>query len=148
MSRFVPAKNRPLPGPKVANASTKDNVKEYTERVAKYVPAEILSAFTILNTTFTSAEGTLKFWGLLVSTLLLWVLTPIYFWWMKKPEDEPSFKTQVWVSFIAFIIWAYVISGDQGIFGKEGLGVYVSQVGVALMVFFTLISGFIIPRKS
>lgn len=147
MSRFVAAKQRRKPGPKAASESTKDNIKEYTERVAKYVPAEILSAFTILNTTFTSAEGRLRFWGLLISTFLLWILTPIYFWWMKKPEDEPSFKTQTGVSFVAFIIWAYVISGDQGIFGKDGLGLYVSQVGVALMVFFTLISGFIIPRK-
>lgn len=149
MSRFVSAKPTKSSRPQLAGADSKANeLKEYAERVAKYVPAEILAAFTTLNGVFASTEGDLWYWGLLCSTILLWILTPVYFAWMKEPEDDPSFKKQLWMSFIAFIIWAYVISGDGGIFGSNGLNIYISQIGVALMVFFTLVSGFIVPRKS
>jgi hypothetical protein len=146
MSRFVQAKPRELSAKLASENRPNSAVKDYTERIAKYVPAEILAAFTAINGLFANSEDNLEFWALLIITAGLWIITPFYFKWIKKPEDEPSLKKQQWVSFFAFIIWAYTISAGNGIFGNDGFNIYHSEVGAAIMIIFSLISGAIIPR--
>lgn len=121
--------------------------KNYFENVGKYVPAEIIAGFTAVNTSLYSLEHTMRFYSLLVSFIVFAIFTPIYFRLIALPEEKPSVKTQQIVSFVAFLIWSYAMTGANGLFGKEGFNIYFDPISTALMVIFSFVSGFITPKK-
>jgi hypothetical protein len=122
----------------------RDPVKEYLERVAKYVPAEIIAAYLTLlpivagTTDEDTTMRTRLYFIILVGSV---VLTPLYFRFMAN-ATQPK-RLQMLVSTIAFVIWAYSLGGwfaDQDIY-HEG-------VAAILLVFFTLISGLVAPKSE
>lgn len=147
MSRLVKVQPKGLTARSAAAGDGSTPAKDYLERMAKYVPAEIIIAYTSINGVLLTLPENIKFWVLVLFTAALWVLTPFYFKWISKPDEEPSMKKHQWVSFIAFIIWAYSISGDKGVFGEAGLKIFYQEVATSVMIIFSLISGAIIPKK-
>lgn len=123
------------------------SVRTYFENLGKYVPAEIIAGFTVVNTSLAGLQGQVKFYSLLSSFILFAVFTPVYFKLMATPEDAPALKSQQIVSFFAFLIWAYATTNSTGIFGKDGFNIYFDPISTALMVIFSFISGFIQPKK-
>lgn len=145
MSRLVRAvsgKDRP----KFAAADGTTAAKTYFENLAKYVPAEIIAAFTAINSSLASLQGNSWYYSLLAVFIFFALFTLFYFWWVATPAEKDALRTQQVVSFIAFLIWAYATTGKNGIFGKEGLNIYVDQISTAAMVLFSLVSGFIQPK--
>ena len=144
MSRLVKAKSRGLHA-KAAGTGA-DQAREYLERVSKYVPAEIIAAYTAINGGVITLPESFKYWFLLGNLIICKIFTPIYFALLAKPE-EPK-RTQQVVSLIAFFIWAYSISNDDTIFGKGYWNVYYAGIATAIIIIFSLISGAIVPKTS
>lgn len=138
----------------------------YLDRVAKYVPAEIVAFFIFVNGILSDSvdkiiskadaekypvqlESALQsatmaginvWWISLVMFVIGLLLTPLYFMAVQKPEDK---QEHVWinvsVSMLAFPFWAYAI--DAVVFRPWHDGALAS---IALATF-TIVSGAIKP---
>lgn len=142
MGRLVDPK--PASGRLFASDAPQDAVKEYLERVARYVPAEIIAAYLTglpVISGSTDPDTTLRttlYAVLFVGCLLL---TPFYFRFMARP-GQPK-RLQMLVSAIAFCVWAYSL---QGLF--EDIGIYQEAVAALALIFFSLISGLVAPTEE
>jgi Na+-transporting NADH:ubiquinone oxidoreductase subunit NqrB len=149
MSRIVKAKATPAKGLQATAASDSgaNPTKEALERIAKYIPAEIIAAFTAINGGLLSLPANIQYWALLVNLIICAVFTPIYFKLMATPTDpKNAVRVQQLMSFIAFLIWAYSVTGENGIFGKPGFNMYYAGLASGFITLFTLVSGAVIPR--
>jgi hypothetical protein len=142
MSRFVD----PIePGARLFSKDDRaKSLSDYTERVAKYVPAELvalyLSMMPIINSTTTKDTFERNAY-LLVLFAVTWVFTPIYLLLIGRNVDTK--RVQIIMSTIAFPIWAYSIGGYF-----TAIQWYRTFPAVFLIAIFTLISGAIRPIKE
>jgi hypothetical protein len=88
----------------------------YLERVAKYVPAEIVAFYIFSNTILKQslqAPGTMAGYSVhsigVIVFYLAWVFTPLYIWRVSKPED--AWKLNALMATLLFPIWAYAVEG-------------------------------------
>jgi hypothetical protein len=128
-------------GPTAVAAGAKPDHKAYLERVAKYVPAEVIAAYLVLIPIVeaTSQEGsTLQRVLLGVVLLVGLVFTPLYLRAMAE-VGQPKRVHQI-IASIAFLIWTYSVGG---LFTE--LGWYQAGVSAVLLVVFSLTSGLIVP---
>ena len=149
MGRLVDSQAITLQARTASANNADDRIKEHLERVAKYVPAEIIAVFVSINTAIDTLPFTEKKYIYAVNLLLWWIITFFYFKWVAKPDELPAVPTQQKVSVIAFIIWAYAFTGNGGVFGNGAHGFNIYYPGIALIVLalFTFVSGFIVPKK-
>ena len=107
MSRLVKAipagSNRKGLVAQMASARGSTPAKEYWERVAKYIPSEIIAAFIAINCSLANSEPNLKYWLSLANLIMCAIFTPIYLG-LAANKNEPK-KTQQIVSFFAFLIF-------------------------------------------
>lgn len=142
MSRFVEVK------PKGARAQsdkgTKDVVRDYAERVAKYVPAEVIAAYlaitNITEGTSTANSGG-RAAGLAFALAFGVIITPAYLWRLAKPKEPWVFQSAV--SIIAFIVWSYSMKGAW----DEWDIYYSGAAGIGLVVF-SVVSGLLVPKEK
>lgn len=137
MSRLVD------PRPSVRLTGGPSSADAYAQRVAKYIPGEIIAAYLSVNGILMSVkpedEARLPVaWGFFI---LCVVLTPIYFWVLSK-ANQPK-RLHLFMSTIAFVIWAYAMGGVFDI-----AGYHKPWIGSVLLIAFTLISGLIAPREG
>lgn len=88
-------------------ASKKDSA---IDRIAKYVPAEILAAFTALYSALIAmalSEGE-KLIGAAILIAIFFITTVVYV--MKFTPDDASKKAHLAVTPLAFLSWSYAIS--------------------------------------
>ena len=120
----------------------------YLERIAKYVPAEVI-AFTIfvnaiLEQVLRSSGPTATMAGLPVSTVALGalvvglILTPLFVWYVREEGD--AWLVNAFVSTLAFPFWAYALGAVA--FNKYWDG----NLAAILLATFTVVSGLISPR--
>ncbi|MBL7128731.1 MAG: hypothetical protein ISS16_07075 [Ignavibacteria bacterium] len=130
MSRLIQPEQRF----KLAGESGKAN--DYTERVIKYVPTEIIAGylFVIGFIKPLTKNDDMILPGVVIFAVFF-LLVPIYFKLLAKSEP---FITQSVIAMVAFIIWIYNIS-DLPVL----LNIYASWVGALLLVVFTILSGLI-----
>lgn len=132
MSRWVVAARR-------RGALVSDNGKEdgAVARITKYIPAEILSAYTILFTLLVSMELIVSEQKIAVLGLisLFFIVTVIYIW--KNAGSGKILRAHLIVSPLAFLAWAYPIS--SALLGEElfsPIVAFCGQAGViALSIF-------------
>ncbi len=119
-----------------------EQAQEYGERVAKYVPAEIIAAYlTLLPLVLSGTDpDTGRRTAYLAIILSIGVIfTPLYLW--RFPGTKRIKVFHLIISTLAFVVWAYSI--PEGLFGD--VGIY-DRVGAAiLLVVFTLASGLFAP---
>ena len=142
MSRLV--RPRPASGRFFSEGSQSDAVKEYLERVAKYVPAEIIAAYLtalpiIKGTTDDGENLRTVLYGVIFAVCL--ILTPFYFRFMAQP-GEPK-RLHMAISCVAFVVWAYSLGG---LF--DDIGVYHEGVSALALIIFSLFSGLIAPTEG
>ncbi len=140
MGRLV----EPRPDPALVQADPNQGVKDYLERVAKYVPGEILAAYLtitpVLIGTTEAGSGT-RFFLQLVAFLALLFLTPLYFRFMARP-GQPK-RLQMGISTLGFAVWAY---SQGGIFTTIGL--YHPGAAALFLILFSLSSGLVAPKPG
>ncbi|WP_448956226.1 hypothetical protein [Labrys neptuniae] len=124
----------------------------YLQRVAKYIPAEIIAfcifANGILKQAMTSAgKDEALMAGFRVQSiglaifLLAWILTPVYLWRLRQPGD--GWKTNAALAFALFPVWNYATEG-------VGLTAYLKFDGNFASILLgtaTLISGLVQPPQ-
>ncbi len=120
----------------------------YLERIAKYVPAEVLAFSLFINSILEQAVRaggktammagfpvtTIAFGSLIVGMLL----TPLFVWYVR--EDGDAWLTNAFVSTLAFPFWAYAMNAVAFAEYRDG------NLAAILLATFTVISGLISPR--
>ena len=127
------------PEPPVAGKSEYDG---YVEKVALYIPAEIIAAWVaitgFLAGSAQASSATLN-WIIFIALL---IITPFYVWrgTLIKGEDTGKLaaKTQIVVSTVAFAVWIFALGGPFKLYSW-----YAPIYGSLALVFFSLVSGLI-----
>jgi hypothetical protein len=120
------------------------DVDTYFDRVVKYIPADVVSAWVFVSATINgSPEDTPKatlFWIAFACGLVLTAL------WTKKHTSEPGRPvafTQIAISTIAFGVWVFALGGPF-----TSMDFYKPVYGSLLLVFYTLVVALVIPKEA
>lgn len=122
-------------------------VDTYFDRVVKYVPADIVAAWTAVIGIVKGAQQVPTdaiLWSCFVGGII------ITFFWMlhqTKLERVPLDSIAYWqasIATVAFAVWAFAIGGAP----FDSLSFYNPIYGSLTLIAFTLISGLIVPTKS
>jgi len=120
--------------------SAATDVKEYFDRVAKYVPAEVVAAYISANGAATLARNPGILFILIFVACL--VCTPVY---ITRFTNTPK---EAWINSVmaiaAFIVWAYATGA--GLFYYAGW--YDAPTASVILALFTLVSGAVQPVKK
>jgi hypothetical protein len=122
----------------------------YLERIAKYVPAEVIAFFIFINAILDQAVRiggksammagfpvmTISVCALIVGT----ILTPVFMWYVREEGD--AWITNAFVSTFAFPVWAYALGAVAFTDYHDG------NLAVILLASFTVISGLVAPRAA
>jgi hypothetical protein len=122
----------------------------YLERVAKYVPGEVLAFFIVINAILaqvvhTSGKGALMA-GIPVMTVaqvafvVCMILVPLFVWYVREKGD--AWVINAVVSTVAFPFWAYALGATAFADHWDG------NLAAITLVTFTVASGLIAPRVS
>lgn len=115
--------------------------KEALERIAKYIPVEILGPYLgIQSFLVEDADGTVAKVVLAVCCLAALLFIPTYI--KKYAEPGDATKTHIQMGLIAFPIWVYA-----GAVTPAAFGFYNGYVAGAALFLFTLWSGRTAPTK-
>jgi hypothetical protein len=124
----------------------------YLERVAKYVPAEVLAFSVFINIMLDQAlksggQGAMMA-GMPVSTIATavliagTVLTPFYMWYVRRPGD--AWALNAFVSTLVYPFWAYALGSAAFV------GYWDGNLAAILLASVTVVSGLFspsLPRK-
>ena len=129
------------------HAAAPDN---YLERIAKYVPGEVLAFFIFINVILEQAVKTggkaavmagLPVTSVAQSALVIGlVLTPMFVWYVR--EDGDAWVTYAFVSTLAFPFWAYALGAVAFADHWDG------NLAAILLATFTVVSGLISPPRA
>jgi hypothetical protein len=120
----------------------------YLERIAKYVPAEVLAFSIFINAILDQAlrsGGHAAMMGGMPVTLIAgitllagMILSPFFVWYVHEEGD--AWITNAFVSFLAFPFWSYAIGAVAFADYRDG------NLAAILLATFTVVSGLIKPR--
>ena len=120
----------------------------YLERIAKYVPAEMLAFSIFINAILDQAMksgGKLTsmagFPVVTIATIALvacMICTPLFVWYVRQKGD--AWFTNALVSTLAFPVWSYAIGNVAFYDYRDG------NLAAILLVSFSLLSGLVAPR--
>jgi hypothetical protein len=143
MPRLVDAK------PAGANAFSggadgQNPAQDYLERVAKYVPAEVIAAYlaVVPIITATTDGGTLRTTLHAIIFAACLILTPLYLSFMAQ-AGQPK-RIHMLIGATAFLVWGYSITG--GFFADVHW--YQAGIAVVVLIIFSLASGLIAPTQG
>jgi hypothetical protein len=132
-------------GPDLGGEAPADS---YLERIAKYVPGEVLAFFVFINVILEQAVKTggkaAMMAGIPVTTVARGgivvglMLTPLFVWYVREEGD--AWLTNAIVSTLAFPFWAYALGAVA--FEEHWDG----NLAAILLATFTVMSGLITPR--
>lgn len=148
IAAVAPALTVQADAPQAANQTETD---DYTTRIVKYIPAEVVAFYLAADKLFANAADVvnaniaeifvndhLHYFSIAVFVIGL-IGTPIYIH-QQAANDDP-WQVQAGISTIAFVIWSYAIQGQ--IFTS----LYSSAIAAFLILVFTFVSGFVKPGK-
>jgi hypothetical protein len=149
MSRLVELKRidktRKAPDFAAGGSSWQEKIKEYGERVAKYVPAEVLAFYSAAVQLILTKEGDVnamfRLWSFIIVGLIAWIGTPLYLGMFTKNLKERR-ANQIVASF-AFGVWAYAY--PAGWFME--MGWHDPVIAGLMLIIFSFISGFYQPKE-
>ena len=121
-----------------------EEVDTYFDRVVKYIPADIVAAWT-------AGAGLIAAAGASVNTkMLLWlvfvvelILTPLWILKRTAKSGRPPAVTQSIIGTIAFFVWVFALGGPF-----VHLSFYQPVYGSLLLIFYTLIVALIVPKEN
>jgi hypothetical protein len=100
--------------------------QDYKSKLLKLIPSEIVAAYILIGGIIPAEY---KFWGTLVTAVLMLVLIPFY---LRRLYDVKRLGQVVYIM-IAFVIWIYTL-------GEPFLhwGIWQEWIGSALLILYTL----------
>jgi len=147
MSRLVEFKQPDNGGPQFAGGkSGVDKIKDYGERVAKYVPAEVLAFYSAAVQLILTKEGpahaTFRLWAFAIVGLVAWIGTPFYLGIFTRNRRVKRLNQLMGSA--AFGFWAYAY--PAGWFAE--MGWHEPVIAGLLLLGFTFFSGFLQPKPK
>jgi hypothetical protein len=115
----------------------------YVDKVVKYVPADVIAAWTTIVALIKAATGIPTSTVLLICLVIGLAVTYWWTWQTTKEANQPPQIKQAIVATIAFLVWALAL-GDLNVPLTELLKPYVAWNEIypkALLILFTLVSG-------
>lgn len=142
MPRLVPLSTGPQPS---ADSS-------YLERVAKYIPGEVVAAFKACYTIILMRpedEPARVYVGWFVFLFLL-VGTPLYLYVMNRQSSHPltgrPLMIQLLIATLSFVVWCYALGGPFALVNQPTvLGGYQEWIGGILLILYTFAVGLYKP---
>lgn len=81
---------------------------EYTDRLVKYIPAEVVAAYVaVQGIVQVAADATLARTLHWIAFVALLLMTPLYLWRIQRVEKAG----QLVISSAAFLVWVFAIGG-------------------------------------
>lgn len=114
----------------------------YLDRVAKYIPVEIVGAFLAI-TRFISPTADDREIVFNAVFFILWSLTPVYIWRLSMPGQP--WKLHAALSSAAFPIWVWAIAVPPV---YERLHLASDYKASVALVLFSLVAGLFEPKQS
>ncbi len=122
---------------KAAAAETPDS---FLDRVAKYIPAEIIGAYLAAEKILGTGPNDR---ALAIGTLIVFTFfTPLYFRMLPGPEHCK--RLHMIVSTLAFLVWSYALPGSAWVL----LGLENARIAGILLIVGSLAFGLIKPSAS
>jgi hypothetical protein len=122
----------------LTSGETDTKVKDYFDRVAKYVPAEIVAAYTSANgIAILSKHQAILFTAIFLICL---VGTPIYITRFARTRKQRWYNGII--ATVAFIVWAYA----TGLGLVKYMNWYDAPTASVILILFTVTSGFFFPK--
>lgn len=127
-------------------------LEDYLERVAKYVPVEIIAAYMAIRGFLPAhgADGAIPAWAEIAIYAALIGLTPLYL--LRIAGDVPDRGRQIGIATVSFVVWSYAIGGPffwkavSSLAGDAEI-VHMGLAG-ALLVIWSLAAGLVRPREE
>jgi len=120
-------------------------VDTYFDRVVKYIPAEIVSAWVAIKALVEASAAASKYTVLWVCFVAAALLTAL--WTLKRTAlpGKPPAITQTLVATGAFIVWAVALGEPfSSLLGLAQQSLY----GGLLLIFYTLAVGLVTPKEG
>lgn len=129
----------------LADQGQKSGVSDYLEKVARLVPSEVVAGYL----TMIGFVGSIK--SLQLQNITTWiifglglVLTPIYL--NNVADSDKPKRNHIILSTIAFVVWAYVTSGQQ-LMQTIAPGIFDQAIASIVLVAFSLVSA-VVPLNK
>jgi uncharacterized membrane protein len=135
--RIVRERVVPAGGSRYESGGTTSDIKDYFDRVAKYIPAEVVAAYISANGVARLAQSPGTLFTVIFAVCV--VCTPLYITRFTSTPKEAW--TNSLMAIAAFIVWAYATGGGLVTY----LGWYDAPTASVILVLFTLISGAVVP---
>jgi len=135
--RIVKERVVPAGAGRLRSGQTSTDVKDYFDRVAKYIPSEVVAAYISANGVATLARNPGTLFILIFVACL--ICTPLYITRFTSTRKEAW--TNGLMAIAAFIVWAYA----TGVGLVNYLGWYDAPTASVILVLFTLVSGAVVP---
>ena len=125
---------------KPSNGTPEAKADRYMDRLLKYIPAEIVAVFILVNglvekLDHNAAEYLPILWGVFI---LFSVLTPLYLLRIQKVKKI----VQLLISLVSFLVWVFALGGPF-----LTLGWYNPIYGEILLPVFTIIIALVVAEK-
>lgn len=127
----------------------------WLERVAKYIPSEVVVAFKGFFAILTPVPDAqpLKIYLAWIGFCIFLVGTPVYLWKANKLSKIPvgweAAKPQLLIGTVSFAVWAYALGGPFSLSGQPSVwGGYQEWAGGAILVLYVFGVGAFQPRKG
>jgi len=123
-------------------STSNGSIETYFDRVVKYIPADVVAAWTFVSGLIAGASDVPK-------GVLLWLafvfgtfITALWTWQQTKDVAKPPATTQIVISTLSFICWVFALGGP---FAE--LEFYRPLYGSLVLVACTLLFGAIRPGE-
>jgi hypothetical protein len=151
MARLVQSQKRfAVDGVSPRAAAGPEKLEDYLERVAKYVPVEIVLAYVTIQSLFqaTSGDAAPKAVEIVFYAALVLATAPYL---MRFGGPVPNKKRQALIGTISFVVWTYGIGGQ--FFWKAfeeivGARLIYPSIAGGVVVLWSLAVGFIKPEQA
>jgi hypothetical protein len=133
--------------PEAVQGSQQQPVAEFLTKVATLVPSEIVAAYlTMLGLASTITDDKIRNYSCWAILLMCTFLTPLY---LNKVATLGKPKlNHIIISTVAFLVWAYVTSGQQLTATiTSDPNMYSSALASIILIGFSLISGLVPLNK-
>lgn len=114
--------------------------QEYTGRLLKLIPSEIIAAYLFTLGPISKAGEDVSKWGGLIVVIVLLAIVPLYLIFLQKVKRIG----QIIIATIAFVVWVYSLPGSP----FDALGIYQPWLGSAIIALWTLVLPLVYNPKS
>jgi len=137
--------NRRIVGTQLHAQGLDKGIDTYFDRVVKYIPVEIVSAWVAAKGLVQAADVAAKDTVMWICFAVGSVFTILTILKQTGQPGKPHAWGQIAISTLAFVIWTVALGEPfTSLLGTNQQALY----GSLLLIFFTLGAGFIVPKES